>query len=193
MTPNDSSPQTPQDLEALGGDDWFHISHVTDEELTSSAWANTPHITIICISTNGSTGDFYNRLVDDNQESLGCNKPHPGYCVEQEDYTGSIGGVNFSSVLMHFFAQHEQFPFVLPEKRDGYEYVDELLASELGEAAVATFVKGRDEATSIGTGRSANLFSFQHVYLEYPGVVSRQVKGMIECKDKPALIGYRQL
>lgn len=193
MTATDSCPRTQQDFESLGKDDWFNITPVTHEELVTSRWASTPHITLICVSTNGSTGDFYNRLVDDNQAKLGCNKPHGERCHEQDEYIDSLREVNFSSVLMHFFAQHEQFPFTLPDKRDGYEYVAKLLASELGEAAGTMFLKGRDEAVSLGTGRSARLFSFQHVYLEYPGVVARQVKDMIDCKDKPALIGYRQV
>lgn len=176
----------------MGNDDWFDITPITHEELISSAWAATPHITLICVSTNGLTEDFYTRLVDDNQAKLGCNKPHDGRCHEQDKYIDTLQGINFSSILMHFFAQHEQFPFALPDKQDGYDYVAKLLASELSEDAGTMFLKGRDEAVSLGTGSSARLFSFQHVYLEYPGVVARQVKGMIDCKDKPAVIGYRQ-
>lgn len=190
---NESSPRTQQDFESLGKDDWFDVTLATHEELISSPWASTPHIILVCVSINGSTGDFYNRLVDDNQEKLGCNKPHDGPCHEQNEYTDSLRGANFSSILMHFFAQHDQFPFALPNKRDGHDYVAELLASELGEEAGAVFLKGRNEAVDLGTGRSAKLFSFQHIYLEYPGVVARQVKDMIDRKDKPALIGYRHV
>lgn len=193
MTTNtETGPQMPQDWESLGKENWFDINAVTHNELVSSEWAGTPHVTLICVSVNGSTKEFYNRLDDNNQAKLGCNKPHDQQCHEQDDYIDSLRAVNFSSILIHFFAQHKQFPFALPDKQDAYGYVANLLTSTLGKEAAMTFAKGRHEAATLGTGRSARLISFQHVYLEYPGVVAMQVKEMMDRKDKPALLGYCQ-
>lgn len=92
---------------------------------------------------------------------------------------------------MHFFAQHDQFPFPLPSSQDGCEYVADWLEAQLGGESRMNFVSARREAECFGTGRSIELYSPQHVYVELPGVVAKQVKGIIDRREKPGIIGYR--
>ncbi|RDB21721.1 hypothetical protein Hypma_011129 [Hypsizygus marmoreus] len=180
------------DFASMGQADWFNINMVALEEAISAPWAMTPHFIFICVSMDRRLEDFYGCLADKNQEKFGCNKPHDKPCREMDDYAHTIQDINFSHVIMRFFMQHEQFPFPLQVRQDGYKHVASLLESNLGEEVRNVFLKAWSEAEEFGTGRSARLYSFQHVYSELPSVVASQVKGMLERKEKPALIGYHQ-
>ncbi|KAK0469983.1 uncharacterized protein EV420DRAFT_1473099 [Desarmillaria tabescens] len=182
-----------QDITAIGNANWFDVTPVSHDEIISSPWAGQPHIVLIAVSTDGDLEDFYGRLTHDSPSCLGTSQPHNGPCREIENYTNIIEKANFSQLLMLLFGQHEQFPFPLRGQQDGYEYVADCIKSELGEEACGLFMKACSEAYECGTGRSTRMYSFQHVYLELPGVVGRQVKSMLDRKEKPLLGFGREL
>ncbi|KAK0204605.1 hypothetical protein DFS33DRAFT_1259792 [Desarmillaria ectypa] len=182
-----------QDIAAIGNANWFDITPVSHDEVLSSSWAGQPHIVLIAVSTDGDLEDFYGRLIHDSPCCLGSSRPHNGPCREIDDYTSIVEKANFSQLLMLLFGQHEQFPFPLRSQQDGYDYIADCIRSELGEEASGLFMKARSEAYEYGTGRSTRTYSFQHVYLELPGVVGRQVKGMLGRKEKPLLGFGREL
>ncbi|KAK0449972.1 hypothetical protein EV421DRAFT_1293568 [Armillaria borealis] len=182
-----------QDITAIGNADWFDITPVSHDEVISSSWSGLPHIVLIAVSADGPLEDFYHRLDHGSPSCLGSNQPHTGPCSQIDDYASTVENVNLSELLMLFFAQHDQFPFALQSEKDGYEYVAELIESQLDEEASELFTNAREEAYEFGTGRSAKVYSFQHAYLELPGVVGRQVKGMLDRKEKPLLGLGRQM
>ncbi|KAK0204611.1 hypothetical protein DFS33DRAFT_671781 [Desarmillaria ectypa] len=178
-----------QDIAVIGNANWFDITPVSHDEVISSSWSGQPHFVLIAASADSDLEEFYSRLIQGSSSCLGSNQPHNELCYEIDDYTSKIQQVNFSELIMQFFGQHEQFPFPLRNGQDGYEFVAEAIESRLGEEASSLFMKARLEAYAIGTGRSARTYSFQHVYLELPGVVGRQVKNMLDRKEKP-LLGF---
>ncbi|PBL04364.1 hypothetical protein ARMGADRAFT_51169 [Armillaria gallica] len=182
-----------QDITATGNANWFDITPVSHDEVISSSWAGQPHVVLIAVSTDGDLEDFYGRLTHNGPSCPGSSQPHNRPCREIENYTNIVQKANFSQLLMLVFAQHEQFPFPLGSQQDGYEYVADCIREELGEEARRLFMKTCLEAYECGTGRSTKTYSFQHVYLELPGVVGRQVKSMMDRKEKPLLGFGREL
>ncbi|EGN93941.1 hypothetical protein SERLA73DRAFT_78324 [Serpula lacrymans var. lacrymans S7.3] len=175
---------------SLGESDWFSIQHVPLESVLSEKWAHVPHFIYISNSTDGSLSDFYDRLVDLNQDRLGSNAPHNDEgCQVYIEHMKSVAEHNFSRAFMHFFGQHKQYPFSLPEQRDGYDVIGEYVRDAIGANAENAF---RDAAFSVNdTGTtSTRLHTCMHAYLEFPVIVGRQVSEMTDQGQKPAPFGY---
>ncbi|THU90263.1 hypothetical protein K435DRAFT_864445 [Dendrothele bispora CBS 962.96] len=172
------------EIVTTGSVDWFNITPVSTEEVVTSTWAGHPHFIMVAVSIDGDLKDFYGRLASE------MNKPHTGPCSDIAEYVDFIGRINFSELLIQFFAYHPQWPFTLPNQRDGHEYVAEALGVHLGSKARDLFETARCNAYENGTGDSARVYSFQHIYLELPAVVGRQVKRMMNQREKP-LLGFK--
>jgi hypothetical protein len=107
-----------------------------------------------------------------------------GRCEEIINYVGKLERVNFARSIVHDVAQHGQFPSNLPSLEDGFNRVSELMQKILGKKASDVF-EARDGADDFGTGRSINMFTAEHVFLEFPGLM------LTELKEKPAIYGCK--
>ncbi|KAH7921637.1 hypothetical protein BV22DRAFT_1132105 [Leucogyrophana mollusca] len=174
----------------MGEQGWFAVEYVPMEQVLSAAWAHTPHFIYISNSIDGSLSDFYDRLVDCNQERLGTHAPHDDDgCGEHVEHVKSVLEHNFSRAVMHFFGQHTQYPFTLPGQRDGYDAVAEFIRDTLGADAQEAFRHAAHTTNDFSTA-STRVHTCMHAYLEFPAVVGRQVSAMMANGDKPAPFGY---
>ena len=164
-----------------GNPDWFDVTVVSDQDILALPWARLPHVVMICMSGEGTIEDFRRLHLGGNQT----RQPHKGTCREIVDYINNLKNVNFARCLAHWAAHHPQFPFTLPDREDEYKRVYELVQRGLGDRAGEVFREARDGAEEFGTGRSINMFTIEHVFLEFPGVVWN------EMKEEPAIYGCK--
>ena len=160
----------------IGERSWFEPDVIPLEQLVSSPWGRIPHVILIGMSGEGTIEGFRQRLIASKEGwSLPQHHEHE-HCSEIADYEQSIKHMNFSRLLAHCFAQHEQFPFPLSGHEDGFERVATLLRTCLGKEAEDVFIKARLLAEQFGTGQSTRLFTIQHFFLEYPSVLGQNIK-----------------
>jgi hypothetical protein len=187
-----AGPARDQQLMELGAQDWFTITRVNRAEVLSESWARRAHHVFVSNSIDGSMGDFYNRLVDENQNRLGPHTPHSADdCAEHTAHVARVLRSNFARVVMHFFGLHEQYPFDLPGGLDDYDAVAERIGEAVGPDAVRAYRESISGAIEHGTGTAASLYSFQHAFLELPVTIARQVEAMERESAKPAPFGYQ--
>jgi hypothetical protein len=169
----------------IGEHSWFKADVIPLEQLESSPWARTPHVILTGMSGEGTIEDFRQRFLASKQ---GRSLDDHERCSEIGDYELAIKHINFSRLLAHCFAQHEQFPFLLPGLEDGFERVATLLRTCLGKEAEDTFKEARLLAAQFGTGQSTRLFTIQHFFLEFPRVLGRNIK---EHGETPRFFGCK--
>ncbi|KIK58207.1 hypothetical protein GYMLUDRAFT_74990 [Collybiopsis luxurians FD-317 M1] len=168
----------------IGEDHWFKVEIVSLDQVDSSPWGRIPHIIMICMSCQGTIEDFKRRLLEDQQGLL----PLQHRCSQADDCAIAITRTNIARLLAHFFAQHEQFPFLLPGHEDRFSRVADALHSCLGREASATFAEARSGAEEFGTGRSTRLATIEHIFTEYPSILARDVK---EYGERPRVWGCK--
>jgi len=169
---------------AIGEYHWFKTEMLSLDQVISSPWSRIPHIIMIGMSCQGTIGDFQRRLIEGNQGKL----PLQHRCCESDACALAIPRTNISRLLAHFFAQHEQYPFLLPGRETETHRVATLLRSCLGEEAEAAFTKARLGAEEFGTGRSTRLFTLEHVFLEFPSIVGKDI---LDRGENPSVLGCK--
>lgn len=175
----------------LGEREWFKFERVGHQDVLDSDWSRDGHFTIIANSIAGTREEFYGRLFEENQGEMGPNQPHfDDSCSECLEYIKGMESLNFSQLIMHFFGQHDQFPFELSEGDTGQTFVEEKLKTHIGESASEYLKHASEKATEFGTGKSNHVFTIQHAFLELPVVIAQQVKDMLAAQAKPAPFGY---
>ena len=160
----------------IGERSWFESEVILLEQLVSSSWGRIPHVILVGMSGEGTVEGFRRRLIASKQRWLPPLHHDHEHCSEIADYELSIKHTNFSQLLAHYFAQHEQFPFRLPGHEDGFERIAMLLRTCLGKEAEDVFIKARHQAEQFGTGQSTRLFTIEHFFLEYPRVLGLDIK-----------------
>ncbi|KAG1854774.1 hypothetical protein C8R48DRAFT_807489 [Suillus tomentosus] len=183
ITRNSASP-APSFYE-MGEPNWFDVTPVSDEDIIASPWAMLPHVIMICMSGEGTIDDFRRLLLDRNQGNWRPSQPHNGTCQEIVDYVSKLKELNFARFMAHCSAHHDQFPFTLPDDEDALERVSDLIQKGLGERASYIFKGARDGADDFGTGRSMNMFTIEHLVVEFPGMILKELQG------KPTVYGCR--
>ncbi|KAG2098961.1 uncharacterized protein F5147DRAFT_712981 [Suillus discolor] len=183
ITRNPASP-APSFCE-MGEPNWFDVTLVSDEDIIASPWAMLPHVIMICMSGEGTIDDFRRLLLDNNQGNWRPSQPHNGTCQEIVDYVSKLKELNFARFMAHCSAHHDQFPFTLPDDEDALERVSDLIQKGLGKRASDTFQGARDGADDFGTGRSMNMFTIEHLVVEFPGMILKELQG------KPTVYGCR--
>ncbi|KAG2117199.1 uncharacterized protein F5147DRAFT_671705 [Suillus discolor] len=185
ITRNPAFPAPAPSFCEMGEPNWFDVTLVLDEDIISSPWAMLPHVIMICMSGKGTIDDFRCLLLDSNQGNLRPSQPHNGTCQEIVDYVSKLKELNFARVIAHCFAHHNQFPFTLPDDEDALERVSDLMQKGLGKRASDAFKGARDGADDFGTGRSMNMFTIEHLVVEFPGMVLKELQG------KPTVYGCK--
>jgi hypothetical protein len=168
----------------MGEPNWFDVTLVSDEDIIASPWASLPHVIMICMSGDGTIDDFRRRLLDTTQGDLHPSQPHNGICREILEYVSKLKGFNFARFMAHCAAHHDQLPFTLPDG-DAFERVYDLIQKGLGKKASETFKMARDGADDFGTGRSIKMFTIEHLVVEFPGVMLK------ELQRKPTVYGCK--
>lgn len=169
----------------MGEPNWFDVTPVSDEDIITSLWAMLLHIIMICMSGEGTIDDFRRLLLNRNQGNWHPSQPHNGTCQEIVDYVSKLKELNFSHFMVHCSAHHDQFPFTLLDDEDALERVSDLIQKGLGKRASDTFKGARDGADDFGTGRSMNMFMIEHLVVEFPGMILKELWG------KPTVYGCR--
>lgn len=183
ITRNPTSPTT--SFCEMGEPNWFDVTLVSDEDITASPWAILPHIIMICMSGEGTIDDFRRLLLDSNQGNTRPSRPHKGTCREIVDYVSKLKELNFARFMAHCSAHHDQFPFTLPDDEDAFERVSDLIRKGLGKKASDTFKGARDGADAFGTGRSMKMFTIEHLVVEFPVMILKELQG------KPTVYGCK--
>ncbi|KAF9521879.1 hypothetical protein CPB83DRAFT_865157 [Crepidotus variabilis] len=155
---------------AMGEDDGFNTEILSLDQVLASSWSKIPHITMVGMSCEGNIEDFRRRLLESQQRLL----PVDHRCGEADDCAHTISGTNISRLLVHFFAQHEQFPFRLRGVENQFDRVAGGLNKYFGKEAEETFMEARFGADEFGTGRSTRLATIEHFCLEYPHIFSKE-------------------
>jgi hypothetical protein len=169
----------------MGEPGWFNVTLVSAQDIFASTWTRLPHIIMMCMSGEGTIEDFRRLHLENNQGNLCPSQPHNGRCKEINSYASTVEQVNFARFITHYAAQHGQFPSNLPGLEDGFDRVSELMQKSLGKKASDVFKEARDGADDFGTGRSTSMFTIEHIFLEFPGLV------LTELKEKPAVYGCK--
>ncbi|KAG2142838.1 uncharacterized protein EDB93DRAFT_1156652 [Suillus bovinus] len=183
ITRNPTSP-APSFYE-MGEPDWFDVTLVSDEDIVTASWSILPHNIMICMSGEGTIDDFRRLLLDSNQGNSLLSQPHNGTCQEIVDYISKLKELNFARFMAHCSAHHDQFPFTLPDDEDALERVSDLIQKGLGKRASDTFKEARDGADDFGTGKSMNMFTIEHLVVEFPGMILK------ELQRKPTVYGCK--
>lgn len=169
----------------MGEPNWFNVTLVSGEDVVASPWARLPHVIMMCMSGEGTIEDFRHVLLESNLGKLHTSQPHNGTCREIAHYISKLNEVNFARLLAHYFAHHKQFPFTLLDQENTFEMLFELIQKGLGKKASDIFKGARDGADEFGTGKSMGMFTIDHILLEFPGVILK------ELKEKPTVYGCK--
>lgn len=130
------------------------------------------------MSGKGTIDDFRRLLLDVNRGNSRPTQPHHGTCQEIIDYVGKLKELNFARFITHFFAHHDQFPFTLPDDEDAFRRVSDLIKKGLGKRASEILNGARYGADYFGAGRSMDMFTMEHLLLEFPVMIWKELQEM---------------
>ncbi|KAJ3160787.1 hypothetical protein HDU88_007839 [Geranomyces variabilis] len=175
----------------IGPDVNFRIKQVSP--FSCDAVLIEPHLCLIANSINGNNDELVELVMGDNHRGREHSTHACGDNLQQID---KVLGCRFNEVLLTFFAQHSDFPFVVQTEKDGEgrQQIDPLAESfeRHGlEFMVDEHKSLRARARELGTAYEAmHLFVPQHMFLERPRDVMARLKERTEAGQRVILPGF---
>ncbi|KAJ3146722.1 hypothetical protein HDU86_008410 [Geranomyces michiganensis] len=161
----------------------FRIEQVS--QFSCDAGLLEPHLCLIANSINGDNNELVELVMSDNHRGR-VHSTHA--CNDNLQQIDKILGCKFNEVLLTFFAQHSDFPFVVPTEKD--VLVESFEKHGLG-FMVEEHKSLRARARELGTAYEAmHLFVPQHMFLERPRDVMARLEERADAGQRVILPGF---